>query len=187
MNYYDENAKSFIDNTFQCDMSYLYSQFEKYVKGGSLLDIGFGSGRDMIYFQNKGYDVYGIDPSKKMCEHAKTIGLNNVYCMSVLDISFSNKFDCIWACASLLHIPSFSLSKALDRCYRALKKEGVMYCSFKYGTFEGERGNRFYLDMDEEKLSSYIPNSGFTLLKTFITEDVRQDNRTKWINILLKK
>lgn len=188
MNYYDKNAKNFIENTYECDMSYLYTQFETNItEGKRLLDIGFGSGRDMIYFQNKGYNVYGIDPSQKMCEHAKAIGLINVYCMSVLDMNFFDEFDCIWACASLLHIPSFSLKEAFDKCYRALKKDGVMYCSFKYGTFEGERGERFYLDMDEKRISCYIQNSNFTLLKIFITEDVRQDNPTKWLNIFLKK
>ena len=37
---------------------------EKYLpKKALILDIGFGSGRDMIYFKSIGYEVEGIDTS----------------------------------------------------------------------------------------------------------------------------
>lgn len=75
MNYYDKHAKEFIQNTINCNMEDIYNVFLKYVSTGKLLDVGFGSGRDMFYFKNKGFDVYGIDTSKKLCEEAKLKGL----------------------------------------------------------------------------------------------------------------
>ena len=64
MNYYNKNAKNFIEDTMNADMSKQYQLFEKYLKSNKLtiLDLGFGSGRDSLYFQNKGYDVYSLDP-----------------------------------------------------------------------------------------------------------------------------
>ena len=56
--YYEENAISYIKDTLECDMSSQYKLLEKYLKAGSkILDIGFGAGRDMLYFKSKGYDV----------------------------------------------------------------------------------------------------------------------------------
>jgi hypothetical protein len=62
-------------------------------------------------------------------------------------------FDGIWACASLLHIPTYEMVNVLNKCYNALKENGVMYCSFKLGEFEGERNGRFFTDLIEERLS----------------------------------
>ena len=56
--YYQENAKEYIGKTINADMSSLYSKFEKYLRPGSkILDLGFGSGRDSLYFLSKGYEV----------------------------------------------------------------------------------------------------------------------------------
>ena len=52
-NYYDINAKEYIESTINCDMSLHYQKFLKYLpKTGKILDVGFGSGRDMIYFKS---------------------------------------------------------------------------------------------------------------------------------------
>lgn len=38
---------------------------------------------------------------------------------------------------------------------RALKNNGIIYTSFKYGTFEGERNGRYFTDMNEEKFNLF--------------------------------
>ena len=51
-NYYKDNKEEFISSTINCDMSFHYNLFEKYLPDLSkiILDIGFGSGRDSLYF-----------------------------------------------------------------------------------------------------------------------------------------
>ena len=76
MGYYKEHAKDFIENTINCDMSEQYRFFENYLNGfGTLLDIGFGSGRDSLYFLSKGYEVYSIDPEPEFVKHGREKGL----------------------------------------------------------------------------------------------------------------
>ena len=175
-NYYKNNKDEFIENTFNCDMSSHYNFFEKYLSNNAktILDIGFGSGRDSLYFSKK-YDVYSIDPVLEFCEHAKELGLKNVYQMKVQEMNFENEFDGIWACASLLHIPTYEMVDVLNKCYRALKENGVMYCSFKHGEFEGERNGRFFLDLIEERFRQFVERTKFKILEVCITEDVRTD------------
>lgn len=186
-NYYDKNAQEFINETFNCDMSELYKFFEEKLNNAkTILDLGFGSGRDSLYFKNKGYEVYSIDPIKEFCDNAKKIGLNNVYQMNAQDIEFNDKFDGIWACASLLHIPSSELNDVFKKCAKALKKNGIMYISFKLGEFEGERNKRFFNDMNKDKLLPLLDNTGLTILEEKITIDVRPDKSTEWYNVILK-
>ena len=76
MNYYDKHAKEYIINTKDVDMKEYYEVFESYLKPNSkILDVGFGSGRDSLYFKNKGYIVYSIDPIKEFFDNGKSIGL----------------------------------------------------------------------------------------------------------------
>ena len=188
MKYYSEHFKEYIDNTKDADMSFLYHFFENSLKKDAkhLLDIGFGSGRDSIYFKSKGYNVLSVDPTQEFCEYGKSIGLN-VECKKAENLEYHNEFDGIWACASLLHVSSKDLKRVFLRCYEALKDEGIMYASFKYGSFDGFRDDRYFLDLNEKSLLSYINDTNFKLLDTLITEDVRPDRNTKWLNIILRK
>ena len=187
-NYYKDNKDEFINNTINCDMSFQYDFFEKYLDKNTktILDIGFGSGRDSLYFSKK-YEVYSIDPIEEFCEHAKSLGLSNVYCMRVQDMDYTNMFDGIWACASLLHIPTYEMVDVLNRCYNALKDNGIMYCSFKHGEYEGERKGRYFLDLIEERFRQFVEKTKFEILEVCITEDVRPDRTERWLNVVMKK
>ena len=62
-------------------MSEQYNFFEKHLnkKAKAILDLGFGSGRDSLYFIKKGYDVYAIDPEKDFCDNAVKLGINTAF------------------------------------------------------------------------------------------------------------
>ena len=64
---------------------------------------------------------------------------------------------------------------------------GVLYLSFKYGDFEGERGGRFFTDMNEESLKTLIESvGGLTIEKMWLTDDVRVDRVEKWLNVVCR-
>ena len=72
---------------------------------------------------------------------------------------------------------------------RAVKSNGVLYASFKYGEFEGERNGRYFTDMTEEtrlEILKDIPE--MTVEKHWITGDVRAGRGDeRWLNIILRK
>ena len=187
-NYYKDNKDELINMTINGDLSFHYNLFEKYLSNDTktILDIGFGSGRDSIYFSKK-YEVYSIDPVIEFCEHAKQLGLKNVECLRVQDMEYQNMFDGIWACASLLHIPTYEMVDVLNRCYNALTSNGIMYCSFKLGEFEGIRNGRFFVDLIEERFIQFVSKTQFKVLEILKTEDVRPDREEKWLNVVLRK
>lgn len=185
--YYQLNAKEFVDSTINLDMSNMYNFFEKYIPNNiKILDIGFGSGRDSLYFLNKGYDVYSLDSSSELCRLANNKGLKNIINKSILDVDYKEEFDGIWACASLLHLDNKSLLEAFHIISNSLKEDGIIYVSFKCGTFSGYINDRYYTYLTEEELLKYIPNN-LKIIDVMITKDVRDDKETKWLNAIIKK
>lgn len=86
---------------------------------------------------------------------------------------FKILFDGIWACASLIHVPSTELVNVLRRFEWYLKDNGVVYKSFKYGEFEGERNGGYYLDMNEKSAIKFFAEAGLNIEKMWITRDKR--------------
>ena len=72
---------------------------------------------------------------------------------------------------------------------RAVKTSGILYVSFKYGTFEGIRNGRYFTDQTEESLQVILGEvGGLEIIRTGITGDARPGREDeKWLNVLLRK
>ena len=188
--YYNKNANVFSLGTGKLDFSKMQNHFLEFLsKGDYILDFGCGSGRDAKYFLTHGMNVDLVDGSWKMCEiAAKTTGLPP---QCVLFQNFCSKkfYDGIWACASLLHLYPDELIKVLKNLSNCLKENGICYISFKYGEFEGNRNNRYFLDMTERKMLHFLENFGeLFVLEMLSSNDARKEkNDELWLNVFLRK
>lgn len=191
--YYNNNASEFIESTVHADVSELRRKFEKYLpEGGSILDFGCGSGRDTLAFLKDGYKVEAIDGSEELCKYASKLTGINVQCQYFEDFSEVEKYDGIWACSSILHLKKDNLKKVIENMMIALKPDGVIYLSFKYGTFEGIRNGRYFTDLTEQELQRILyelPNAeSLQILDQWISSDVRPGrDEQKWLNVIVKK
>ena len=69
------------------------------------------------------------------------------------------------------------------------KPVGVIYASFKYGTFEGEQNGRFFTDFTEESFTEFLQQF-FQLFigDQWISNDVRLGRiDEKWLNTFPEK
>lgn len=190
INYYNKNAKEFAERTVNADMGFCHSKFIALLRNGSyILDAGCGSGRDSKFFKEQGFNVQAIDASIEMCHIAEEYTGIPVKCMSFDEMEFYSQFNGIWASASLLHIEKSSLPDTIYKFNRALKPDGIMYASFKYGDKEEERLERFFSDYHIDELEEIFLKDGlFILEESFETEDLRPDYKNKpWINIIVRK
>ena len=182
--YYSTNYKEYISSTQNVDMTEHYSRFLPYLlQGAKILDIGFGSGRDMLYFVSKGYNVFGVDNVSEFVDNATENGLNVRLC-DFHNLPYAEMFDGIWACASLLH--SNDLPLAFDNLYKALKVGGYIYLSMKYGNSTSIENGRFYQYINEEKLKELCKNSNLSIVEIYNSEDLLKRNNG-WINAVLTK
>ncbi len=190
LEYYNQNSQSFTSTTVGVEFSEIQDTFLGYLKEGSLiLDFGCGSGRDTRYFLNKGYNVEAIDGSEEMVRIASENTGIEVRQMLFQELDEREKYDGIFACASILHVKASDLPDIMTRMHNALKKNGILYVSFKYGTFEGERNGRYFTDMTEEKFDALLREvPPFIKEQETITEDVRPGrSNEKWLNVFLRK
>ena len=190
VNYYNRNVKQFYDNTVAVDFTDTQSVFlSKLAKGSAILDFGCGSGRDTKYFLSQGHHVEAIDGSLELCKLASQYTGIQVRPMLFQELSVINKYDGIWACASILHLPWSELADVMRRMQAALKANGIIYTSFKYGTFSGERNGRYFTDMTEARFAGFIEEiDGLQIEEQWISADVRPGRgEEQWINIILRK
>ena len=190
LQYYDRNAREFISNTATVDFTATQTRFlSKLGHGFRILDFGCGSGRDTKYFLSQGYQVTATDGSVELCKLASEYTGISVKHMMFQELEEREIYDGIWACSSILHLPFPELSDVFQRITAALKKGGVLYTSFKYGSYEGERNGRYFTDMTEDRFSAFLKNiKGLALEEQWVTSDVRPGRGDeKWLNIILRK
>lgn len=190
VNYYNRNVKQFYDNTVAVDFTDTQNVFlSKLAKGSAILDFGCGSGRDTKYFLSQGYYVEAIDGSLELCKLASQYTGIQVRPMLFQELSAINKYDGIWACASILHLPWSELADVMRRMQAALKANGIIYTSFKYGTYSGERNGRYFTDMTEARFAGFIEEfGGLQIEEQWISADVRPGRgEEQWLNIILRK
>ena len=84
------------------------------------------------------------------------------------------KYDGIWACSPILHLPKNELKVVFGKMIKALKREGIIYISFKYGDFEGERNGRYFTDFTEEKFNKFVKILLFLFWWIITREDIER-------------
>jgi len=190
LNYYNENAQSFASGTVSIKFTEVQDKFlEKLNPDAYILDFGCGAGRDTKYFLSRGYQVDAVDGSEQLCRIASEYTGIKVRQKLFQELDEKEKYDGIWACASILHLPKKQLREVLKNMYAALKSKGWIYASFKYGEFEGERNGRYFTDFTTDAFKDFIHDMhGLKIEEQWITGDVRPGRgEEKWLNLLLQK
>ncbi|WP_211093498.1 class I SAM-dependent methyltransferase [Cohnella fermenti] len=103
----------------------------------TLLEIGAGTGRDSLYFGDRGLDVTAIDLSEEMVRLCTEKGIRarlmDFYKLDVPD----GAFDAVYALNCLLHVPKSKLDGVLLEIKRVLKPGGLFFCGL-YGGADSE-------------------------------------------------
>jgi len=187
--YYSKNAGEYFDHTVDIDMQENWDCFTKILpEGASILDLGCGSGRDSEYFISCGFDVTAMDASEEMCDLASIHIGQDVLNLSFEEMDFNKVFDGIWANASLLHVPEDKIEDILTKTINSLKINGILYMSFRYGDFEGERDGRYYKDYRTKSLKELLNRfENIEMIEMVKSQDTRADHDITWIYVLVRR
>lgn len=190
LRFYDSNAQLYAEQTRGIDLAHLYKPFLATIpRGGRILDVGCGAGRDLKRFVDEGFEAVGVDPSEKLAAIASEFSGCKVLVSGVQDLSFNQEFDGAWACASLIHLPRHQLPSALGKIFLALRQRGVLFVSMQIGSGETVmEDGRFVARYTSEELSAAIEQARFELVNLWITPDSLPGRHSVvWVNAIARK
>ena len=188
--YFNEKAQKCFDDAFTITEHANQDRFLSYLKpGAEILDFGCGSGRDTAYFREKGFAVTSTDGAAELARLASAYLQAPVKVMEFNELDEEDRYDGIYAMASIMHLEYEKLLELFPKMIRAMKKDGILYVSFKYGDKDGYLGRRYYTYMTEERFADLLAR--FPRL-TVVTQGIFGNEHPgqmdfRWLYAILKK
>ncbi|MCK4927053.1 MAG: class I SAM-dependent methyltransferase [Candidatus Aenigmarchaeota archaeon] len=178
----------------------------------SILDVGCGYGHDVIWFEQYGFEAFGLDISKPLIERARTLyepdtditdnGISRFIVGSMTDM---HQFDdaslgCVKMDASLYHLPHYGKDSPVDltirETHRILKDGGVIYLRV-HSVADGEKGfmelerrgedlnSRYGQNLASEEVKYLLESNGFEIIEQV---NKRQGKRQRyWCSAYARK
>ena len=93
IDYYDRYAVPYYEETVELSMEEQLERFMKLLpENAEVLDLGCGSGRDTLFFEEEGFSVTAMDGSEKMCELAEIHTGRDILHLRVEEMEFDDVF-----------------------------------------------------------------------------------------------
>lgn len=145
---------------------FLYSK--EHFKGKNLLEIGVGAGQSILWFEEEGFNVKGIEPDgRNVSMINKKLKNGKVIESSVEDFSTEENFDIIWMSHVLEHLiePDTFLKKIKTN----LKKDGIFFievpnCEYKPMLESSMHKDPHLFHFTKNSLSRLVENVGYNIL-----------------------
>lgn len=85
-------------------------------------------------------------------------------------------------------MPEKYLLDALQKLNAALKQDGVLYASWKYGDYERVDSERFFCDMNEARIKKIIELFPEMIAEEiWISHDVCDYDHRQWLNVIIRR
>src|SRR6202049_4030898 len=168
LQHYNERAEDFWKATHRHDVSQNIMALLQDIEGESpyaILDFGCGPGRDLKIFNDLGHVAVGLEGSVRFAAMARGRGYE-VWEQNFLELHLpENRFDGVFANASLFHVPSQELPRVLLELCKTLKPRGVLFSSNPRGNNEeGLSDGRYACFFDLDAWRDYVTSAGFVEL-----------------------
>lgn len=154
LDFYAREAEDYVGTGKDTASRWLHAFASRLPSGARILELGCGGGRDAQALLNLGFDVTATDGSPAMARLAAERLGRPVAVMRFDDLRDIERYDAVWANASLLHVPRAALSDVLAKVFGALKPGGLHFASYKAGSAPGRDGlGRYFNYPDRQALT----------------------------------
>jgi SAM-dependent methyltransferase len=155
----------------------------------TLLDFGCGPGRDLRTFSRLGHVAIGLEGAPHFAQMARVHSGCEVWLQNFLSLDLPpDRFDGIFANASLFHVPQQELPRVLGELRASLKPGGVLFSSNPRGEGEeGWRGQRYGAFHDLAGWRSLMTSAGFDELDHYYRPSGLPLEQQPWLASVWRK
>jgi SAM-dependent methyltransferase len=155
----------------------------------TILDFGCGPGRDLRTFASLGHVPVGLEGVPEFAAMARSSSGCDVWQQDFLALALPpNRFDGVFANASLFHVPTRDLPRVLGELRDALKPRGVLFASNPHGhNEEGWNRGRYGVYHDLDAWTRYLQDAGFELVDHYYRPAGLPRDQQPWLATVARK
>lgn len=189
---YQRNAEGFREGTRDHDVSQNIEALLRHLGPGGpfdILDFGCGPGRDLQTFRRLGHRPVGLDGTARFVEMARADAGCEVWQQNFLALELpAERFDGVFANASLFHVPLQELPRVLGQLHATLRPGGVLFSSNPRGqNEEGWNGQRYGAWHDYTRWRELLEASGFQALEHYYRPAGLPREQQPWLASVWRK
>jgi cyclopropane fatty-acyl-phospholipid synthase-like methyltransferase len=185
--FYEEEAINLIDAYNSADMAQLHKLLKTHLSPNcKVLDIGFGSGRELAFLKEYGCDIWGVDPVKQFVDYAKERfpDVKDHFWQGKLpDLDFppnmQNSFDAVLLIAVWMHIPKEFYEESINKIKSLLKPNGKVILSYST-TPRKENSKRLFENINSLKLKELFNQNEFSQIDVVTNKDGLSKRSIEW-------
>lgn len=189
---YQRNAEGFREGTRDHDVSQNIEALLRHLGPGGpfdILDFGCGPGRDLQTFRRLGHRPVGLDGTARFVEMARADAGCEVWQQNFLALELpAERFDGVFANASLFHVPQQELPRVLGQLHATLRPGGVLFSSNPRGqNEEGWNGQRYGAWHDYARWRELLEAAGFQALEHYYRPAGLPREQQPWLASVWRK
>lgn len=189
---YQRNAEGFREGTRDHDVSQNIEALLRHLGPGGpfdILDFGCGPGRDLQTFRRLGHRPVGLDGTARFVEMARADVGCEVWQQNFLALELpAERFDGVFANASLFHVPLQELPRVLGQLHATLRPGGVLFSSNPRGqNEEGWNGQRYGAWHDYARWRELLEAAGFQALEHYYRPAGLPREQQPWLASVWRK
>jgi SAM-dependent methyltransferase len=192
---YANRAEAFWEGTRDHDVTQNIAALLRHIDAKpplTTLDFGCGPGRDLKTFSDLGHTAIGVEGVAQFVEMARKHSGCEVWHQDFLALDLpAERFDGVFANASLFHVPRAQLPRVLKQLHTCLKAGGVFFSSNPRGNDEegwrGQNGDRYGVTHSLEAWQSFMTTAGFVELEHYYRPEGLPRDQQPWLASVWRK
>jgi SAM-dependent methyltransferase len=192
LEHYNGRAGEYFEGTRDHDVSQNIAALLEHIEGEppyTILDFGCGPGRDLKTFADLGHLAVGLDGAAQFVDMARAYAGCEVWLQDFHKLELPHeRFDGIFANASLFHVAAEELPRVLRGLHATLKPRGVLFSSNPRGrNEEGWNRGRYGAYHDLAAWREHVAGAGFVELAHYYRPPGLPREQQPWLASVWRK